>query len=188
MRCRRRHDGPVADLHACVEAAVEGRADRTAGWYGAPATAAEDHGVERASARWRPVTSGQIRRPNARALPLGAAARRRSAGGRSLGGPALAGGGRRGSAGRGLRGARDQGAGGRATRRWNRWGATGFEAPSSRPTVGRRAAPRQRWRRCASGLIIWSPSSPPKGVEPDEVAFRSAAASAAARAGRRSAR
>ena len=43
----------------------------------------------RGPARWRPVTSGQVRRPNARALPLGRRPVGGSGGGRSLGGPAM---------------------------------------------------------------------------------------------------
>ena len=83
--------------------------------------------------------------------------------------PAPAGGGRRGSPGRGLRGARDQGAGGRATRRWKAMGSDGVRS-AELTTHGSGAGLRleQRWRRCASGLI----SSPPKGIEPDEVAFQ----------------
>ncbi len=76
--------------------------------------------------------------------------------------PAPAGGGRRGSPGRGLRGARDQGAGGRATRRWKAMGSDGVRS-AELTTHGSGAGLRleQRWRRCASGLIIWSPSSSP---------------------------
>ena len=100
-----------------------------------------------------------------------------------MGTVALAGGGRRGSPGRGLRGARDQGAGGRATRRWKSMGSDGVRSPEL-TTHGR--APG-----CAStavAAVCFRAHNLVAVIEPDEVAFRSAAASDAARAGRRSAR
>ena len=77
------------------------------------------------------------------------------------------------SPGRGLRGARDQGAGGRATRRWKSMGSDGVRSPEL-TTHGR--APG-----CAStavAAVCFRAHNLVAVLEPDEVAFRSAAGAA----------